>query len=132
MPCAPSAPSCDHHRQNFQLDSGASQFAHHWTARELVPKRIRLVVVHELVGAVEKARRSEDKGFASSFHPRIEKDPRSAQRSVGKRNRNASDHVIKHLMPVHESQRIGANVTIDLDAEDELVLGEIVRRGRGD
>ena len=94
---------------------------------ELIPERLRLGVVHELVRPIEKAGRAEDKRLPATGDSGVEEDARPAQRAVGEGHRDAAYHIAKHLVPVEDTERIGARVAIDADPEDQFPLGEVGR-----
>ena len=131
MPAAPFLPAGDHHRPNLELDARTGERPHNGPVEELVPKRIRLAVVHQLVRAIEEARGAEDEGLGPPRHLGLEKDARAAQRAVGERHGHPADHVVEHLVPIEDAQRIGARITLNLDAEHELVVAEVGGVGGG-
>jgi hypothetical protein len=44
----------------------------------------------------------------------------------------AADHVVQHLVPIHDPQRVSARVAVDFNAEDEVFVAEVARVARGD
>ena len=99
---------------------------------ELIPERLRLGVVHELVRPIEKAGRAEDERRPTVADPGVEEDARPAERAVGEGHRDAAYDVVNHLVPVEDAERIGARVAIDADPEDQFPVGEVGRFTGGD
>ena len=94
----------------------------HRPAGELVPQAVRRLVVHQLVGAIDEARGAEHERLVVAGHAGIVEDPGAAQRAVRERHRHAADHVVEHLVPVQDAQRVGARIALDLDPEHQLVV----------
>ncbi len=65
------------------------------------------------------AGRGLDQGF--------EHNARAAQGAVSQCHRYAPDDLVKHFVPSHDAQRVGTGIPIDLDAEHEIVIEQVVR-----
>jgi hypothetical protein len=128
----PALPARDHHRAKGELDAGAGERPDHGAAGELVPEASGRLVVHQLVGAVEKARGAEDEGLVPALDRGLEQDAGAAERAIGKAHRHATDDVVEHLVPVHDAERIGPGIAVDGDAEDRLLRRQIVGLGGRD
>jgi hypothetical protein len=131
VPRTPLLPGCQDHGQHLKFDLGASQWAHDRAAGELVPERSGLPVIHQLVRAIEKARLTKGEWLAAPGDAAVEQNPGATQGAIGEAHRPAADNVVHHLMPIHDTQRIGARVVTDLDTEDPVIRIEIAGlRGR--
>jgi hypothetical protein len=82
-------------------------------------------VVHELVGAIEKAAGAQivpDTGVLG-----LVRDHRAAQGAVDPRQRHSAHLVDEELVPAEDPTRIGARVTVDLDPEDHVARRQVRR-----
>ena len=86
---------------------------------------MRLPVEHQLVGPVEKPRRPEDEGGLSVLTG-LEQDARTAKGAIGQGDGHTADHLVEHLVPAHDPQRISPRVAVDRNPEDQIVIAQIV------
>ena len=122
---APLPPARDRHGKDLKLDAGPGEWANHRPAKELVPQGIGLLVIHQLVRAVEKTGGAEDKRGLAPVNAGVIQNARPTQGAVGEGHRHTADDVVEHLVPVHDAQRVGTRITVDGDTEHLFVVGQV-------
>ena len=94
------------------------------------PQGLGGLVVHELVGAVEKA--AGAKRVVHSLVLGVVEDHGAAERAVHARDRHPPDRVDEHLVPAEDALRVGPGVAVDRDAEHDVVVVEVSDVARGE
>ena len=115
-------------RDHFQLFAG--EVADDGLARELLPPRFGLAVVHDEVAVSELSGRAEIE--QASVQPAVEGDGRVAERTEGDRHRKAVQGVVDNLVPGQDLEGIGLGLSLVLDDDDGLdVFDPLVGRFLG-
>ena len=130
MRVLPLAPRREQGREEVQLDATIGQFPDDRLSQLLVPEGQGLAVVHDLVAAIQEAGRSE--GGLDIVELAAVRDACAAERAVGQRDRLAAEDVVRHLVRVHDAERICPVLPVDRHAEDALVTFEVVGLFGGD
>ena len=120
----PLAPRRRHHRAVGQPQPAARELADHRHPLERVPEAAGLVVEHQLVRAIEEAARAEPQVAAPGLA--LERDHRPAQGAVDDGQLDPAEAVEGHLVPGEDALGIGPRLAVQGDAEDDVVVLEVV------
>ena len=124
----PLAPRGHGDRQRLQFETRILQRPADGPAPERVEERERVQVEHHLVGSRQQAGRAEFErtaGRRDAFGECVGEEclGRAAQRAVDETDPPAAEGVVDHLVHLHLVLRVGARLAVELDAEDQQIVG---------